>query len=205
MKQCPFCLAEAWRVEGNTYECTICGREFNADPEPSARDTKSGKKETKTPVKETNGSNPETRKEGKAEKPKEGGMQGAPGKARQGKECREIPEVITIRWIYRARRSELEKCLAGKPGMENPAGETLVSLRKAVSTLISGKRRQNVGKGGNGFLQRRQEEKGNGQAKRQVEERLRSDLGVSFCCMRCGFRHELTPEGLRALQDGGAR
>jgi hypothetical protein len=30
----------------------------------------------------------------------------------------------------------------------------------------------------------------------------KEESGFSFCCMRCGFRHELTAEGLRALQEG---
>jgi len=33
--KCPFCLGEAWRVEGNLYECTLCGREFRVDKNQS--------------------------------------------------------------------------------------------------------------------------------------------------------------------------
>ncbi len=68
------------------------------------------------------------------------------------------------------------------------------------------------------YERRKEREKNNGSAEvkaRRPNRRRAAEVpapaaaaresGFSFCCMRCGFRHELTPEGLRALQQGGAR
>jgi hypothetical protein len=123
--------------------------------------------------------------------------------------AREIPDVIASRWIWRARSAELRSLLMsrGKKTEAELVGKGIEDLRTMAQPLVTRSR----------SLPRKNREKkppNPAPAKKppQVErpdppgdqEGKSNGRGLHVHCMACGFRMEISAEGIRALQKGGA-
>jgi hypothetical protein len=124
----------------------------------------------------------------------------------QRKEARPLPEILNTRWLYLARSAELQKLLQDR-GVQNTEGKSLKELRVMARPLISTRTRR---KAKRPAMEKKarvpapakpRQEKGLPSEVHTVEELQIMDNGLHVHCMNCGFRMEISPEGIKALQN----
>jgi hypothetical protein len=129
----------------------------------------------------------------------------------QRKEARPLPDVLTTKWLYSARSVELQKLLQDN-GRTNTEGLSITDLRSMARPLITTRTRKRP---------REPVSSKKASTVRPVKSKEKKLLppvppapmdpqkedhqpGLHVHCMACGFRMEISAEGIKALQKGGA-